>query len=315
LRSPRVGLVLGGGGAAGLAFHAGVLWALHHDLGWDPHAADIVVGTSAGSIAGALLRADVPVEDLAAWATDADPSRRGRKFRAMMVAAESTVTRPAVPTPTLPGWHTLNTLRHPSQLPRAITTMLPHGLLDHSPRMAALEHLAPAWPSNPLWISAVRVGDGRVKWFGRDPSGRNIVTPAQAVAASCAIPVVARPVRIGAHRYVDGGVKSPTNADVLLDAALDLVIVLSPMGQQAGRNALRSLADRRVRREAAELRRAGVTVQVLSPDADTVRVMGHNMLDRNRIGSVMRHAFLGATSQIDASTAAMLRGPSALHSA
>ena len=53
----RVGLVLGGGGIAGMAFHAGVLLALHHDLGWDARDADVIVGTSAGSIVGALLRA------------------------------------------------------------------------------------------------------------------------------------------------------------------------------------------------------------------------------------------------------------------
>lgn len=63
-RPARIGLVLGGGGASGLAFRAGSLWALHHDLGWDPRAADIIVGALPGS--------DVTPEDLAAWATDAD---------------------------------------------------------------------------------------------------------------------------------------------------------------------------------------------------------------------------------------------------
>jgi NTE family protein len=298
-----------------LAFHSGVLWALHHDLGWDPRRADIIVGTSAGSIVGALLRSDVPVEDLAAWATDATPSDLGGEFRTAMAAAENAVVRPAIPMPTMPGWHALDALRHPSQIPRAVVTMLPHGLFDHTSRMAALERLAPTWPSNPLWIPAVRVGDGRVEWFGRDPDGCIGVAPAQAVAASCAIPVVARPVRIGDHRYVDGGVRSPTNADVLIDADLDLVIVLSPMGQRSGRNPVRLFAERRVRREAAELRRTGVTVQVLRPDADTLRAMGYDMLDRDRVGSVMRHAFLGATSQIEASTAAALRAASVAHSA
>ena len=78
----RVGLVLGGGGIAGMAFHAGVLLVLHHDLGWDARGADVVVGTSAGSIVGASLRAGVAPEDLAAWATDATPTPSGRKFRA-----------------------------------------------------------------------------------------------------------------------------------------------------------------------------------------------------------------------------------------
>ena len=46
----KVGLVLGAGGIAGGAFHAGVLAALEEATGWDPRRAGLVVGTSAGSI-------------------------------------------------------------------------------------------------------------------------------------------------------------------------------------------------------------------------------------------------------------------------
>ena len=314
-RPARIGLVLGGGGASGLAFHAGVLWALHHDLGWDPRTADIIVGTSAGSIVGALLRSDVGPEDLAAWATDADPSTDGHLFRSVMKAADGAETPRSVPTLTMPGWHTLNALRHPSQLPGAIATMLPHGLHDHSPQVATLDRLVETWPSKPLWISAVRVGDGRLEWFGREPEVADMVKPADAVAASCAVPVLARPVRIGDHRYVDGGVRSATHAGVLSGEDLDLVVVLSPMGHQAGRNPLRTVAHHRARREVARLERAGLAVQLLSPDADTASIMGLNMMDRARAGTVMRHAFLGATAQLDPSAAAILRGAAVAASA
>ncbi len=307
----RVGLVLGGGGASGLAFHAGVLWALHHDFGWDPRSADIVVGTSAGSIVGALLRSDVPAEDLAAWATDADPTRSGRRFRTVMDSAGDAVPRPSVPLPTMPGWHTLNALRHPSQIPGAIATLLPHGLLDHTSQVATLERLVATWPSKPLWISAVRVGDGRLRWFGRRPDDVGRIAPADAVAASCAIPVLARPVRIGDHRYLDGGVTSPTHADVLVDADVDLVIVLSPMGHQHGHNPFRALAHRRVRGEIAELERSGLAVQLVSPDDDTIDAMGVNMLDSERAAAVMRQAFLGTAAQIDETVADILRSASA----
>jgi NTE family protein len=305
---PRVGLVLGGGGSAGLAFHAGVLWALHHDLGWDARTAEIIVGTSAGSIVGALLRSDVSPEDLAAWATGADPSEAGREFRAVMKRADRAVTRPAVPTPTVPGWHTLDALRRPSQIPGAIATMLPHGFFDHSPQVRTLERLVDRWPAKPLWISAVRVGDGRLEWFGRDPEITRGVRPADAVAASCAIPVLARPVRIGDHRYLDGGISSATHADVLVGADLDLVIVLSPMGHRSGRNPVRTMAHLRVEREVARLERRRIPVQLVSPDSDTVSAMGFNMLSRARTGTVMRQSFLGATAQLDAAAAALLRG-------
>src|SRR4051794_21330801 len=67
-----VGLVLGAGGATGAAFHAGTLLALQHDLGWTPDSAEIIVGSSAGSIVGGLLRAGLTTDDLSAWGTSAD---------------------------------------------------------------------------------------------------------------------------------------------------------------------------------------------------------------------------------------------------
>ena len=67
----RIGLVLDAGGTVGQAYHAGVLAALEHDLGWDPRTADVVLGTSAGSVTGTLLKLGVPPSDLAAWAVQA----------------------------------------------------------------------------------------------------------------------------------------------------------------------------------------------------------------------------------------------------
>ena len=56
----RIGLVLGAGGVLGGAWLTGGLAALAEETGWDPGSADYVVGTSAGSMMGALLAAGVP---------------------------------------------------------------------------------------------------------------------------------------------------------------------------------------------------------------------------------------------------------------
>lgn len=313
-RGQRVGLVLGGGGVSGMAFHAGVLWALHHDHGWDPREAEVIVGTSAGSIVGALLRAGVAPEDLAAWATDATPTQQGRKFRALMRQADRLSPVARVPRPTLPGWTTLRTLAHPARVPAALISLLPHGLADHAPRLEIVDHLLDDWPTKPLWISAVRVGDGQLTWFGRDNSladvGCGPVRPADAVAASCAIPVLAQPVRIGRHRYVDGGVRSPTNADGLTGHDLDLVIVLSPMGHTwsaTSKSPPRRLAHRRLQREVRVLSAGGVEVQVIGPDAATIRSMGWNLLDRENSASVMRDAFIGTSPQLRSGVVPALR--------
>ena len=312
----RVGLVLGGGGVAGMAFHAGVLLSLHHDLGWDARTADVVVGTSAGSIVGSLLRADTSPEDLAAWASGATPTPAGRKFRALMQHADQLPPMARVPRPTLPGWIALGTFAHPTQMRAALTSLLPHGLSDQGPQLAIIDRMLDRWPAKPLWISAVRVGDGRLTWFGRTehddphtgPDMRNdslgcpeAVRPADAVAASCAIPVLARPVRIGRHRYVDGGVHSPTNADALAGQGLDLVIVLSPMGATSAdgpRSPSRRLAHRRLQHEIRILEERGTRVQVIGPDAATIKAIGWNVLDRGNTAGVMRSAFLGTSQQL-----------------
>ena len=77
----RVGLVLGGGGVVGQAYHSGVLAVLEHDFGFDARTADMIVGTSAGSITGTLLRLGVSAEDLAAWTVKAPLSGEGDVLR------------------------------------------------------------------------------------------------------------------------------------------------------------------------------------------------------------------------------------------
>jgi NTE family protein len=144
------------------------------------------------------------------------------------------------------------------------------------------------------------------------------VRPADAVAASCAIPVLARPVQIGRHRYVDGGVHSPTNADALAGQNLDLVIVLSPMGHtshETSRSPSRRIPHRRLQHEIRILEKHGTEVQVIGPDIATIKTMGWNMLDRANTAKVMRAAFLGTSQQLRSDVIATLGGRRALESA
>ncbi|MCZ7678960.1 MAG: hypothetical protein M5U28_09490 [Sandaracinaceae bacterium] len=78
---PRVTLVLGAGGPVGHAFHAGLLRALSQALGWDPREAELVLGTSAGAQVGALLRAGMSADDLAARAAGEPLTPRARPSR------------------------------------------------------------------------------------------------------------------------------------------------------------------------------------------------------------------------------------------
>jgi NTE family protein len=161
----------------------------------------------------------------------------------------------------------------------------------------------------PLWITAVRTSDGRRVVFGKDATA----PVGAAVAASCAIPGLFEPVRIGAEMYIDGGTHSPTNADLLAGTEVDLAIVVSPMSGQSGAltrrpdHLIRSRYSRRLRRECRRLEEAGIPVHVFEPDAATVRLLGVNALDRRRTPSIVREAFLSAGAGIAAANNGPLR--------
>src|SRR5438132_2030236 len=85
----RIGLVLGAGGAVGHAFHVGVLAAVAEVTGWDARDAEVIVGTSAGSVVGALLRAGASAPDLAARAAGTPLSSEGRRLVARAEAGQA----------------------------------------------------------------------------------------------------------------------------------------------------------------------------------------------------------------------------------
>jgi NTE family protein len=150
------------------------------------------------------------------------------------------------------------------------------------------------WPERNLWLTAVRLRDGNRVVFGRP--GAPPAPVADAVAASCAIPSFFEPVTIGGVAFVDGGAHSPTNADLLAERELDLVVVSSPMSVAGNR--LRPSLDLPARRlcrfylgqEAARIRRRGVPVLAFQPTGDDLKLMGMNAMDPARRAPVTRQA-------------------------
>jgi NTE family protein len=120
------------------------------------------------------------------------------------------------------------------------------------------------------------------------------------VAASCAIPAFYAPVRIDGRRYIDGGIHSHSNLDLLADSGLDAVIAVNPMSSSAwvGGGGMRErIAAARRRRSAAllaveveALQAAGTRVLVLEPAFADLAAMGTNMMARDRRVEVIEAA-------------------------
>ncbi len=310
----RIGLVLGAGGAVGHAFHTGVLSALADTAGWDARDAEVIVGTSAGSLVGALLRAGLSGTDLAARTKDMPLSAEGRRLVTIAETARGDqppipsrpprASRTGVPTMAAPGAFVHAARRPWNVRPGALAAAaMPAGRVPTELISTGLRPLFDHWPEGTLWINAVELESGRRVTFGR--SRRVTTDVATAVAASCAIPGFFAPVSIGDVRYVDGGVHSPTNADLVAGLGLDLVVVSSPMS--IARNGMRFAPDQPARqfsritlaREVRRLRKAGTPVLTFQPTDTVLDVMGWNAMDPSRRADVSRRAHTSAVRRLE----------------
>jgi NTE family protein len=272
-RSPTV-LVLGGGGLLGEAWMIGVLAGYEDATGADVRGCRRFVGTSAGSIVAASLVAGQPprrpgsakagatrpVEAPDGTPSPFAPERAGRRVPNVLVGAGAVAARIGAPV-------------------RALALRaLPEGRRS----IAAFGDEVDEWGATfdgRLRVCTVDAGNGRRVVFGSRSAPPASV--GQAVAASCAIPAVFAPVRIGERLYVDGGAWSPTNADAAPAARGDRVLLLEPTAVLV-RGALRGAALI----EAVALRSRGATVQIVTPDGSARPLMGR-LMDPDRGGRVL----------------------------
>ena len=313
----RVGLVLGAGGVLGGAWLTGALDAIAEETGWDPASAEYVVGTSAGSMLGALLAAGVPPWFMVAHsrgevfdglvgpdgrpAADADRSAGAvfRVHRGLPIPGPGSL-RMAITALSNPLRHT------PLQL---LAGWLPAGLISTDGLKELVRRAVPGeWTEHPnYWAVACDYSDGRRVPFGRLGSPRAHV--ADAVAASCAIPGFYRPVRIGRRRYVDGGVCSVSNMDLVAGRGLDLVVCLNPMTTADPSGVpidpfewLPALAcragRRRLEHEERKLRRFGTEVAIIEPTSEDRAAMGRNWMNPGRRQDVIETARRTVAAQL-----------------
>ncbi|MCX6397617.1 MAG: patatin-like phospholipase family protein [Propionibacteriales bacterium] len=246
-------LVLGGGGITGVAWELGVLEGLRR-AGVDLSDADTVIGTSAGSVVGTRLRLG-PVTN--AYDEQLQPATHeiaADLDEVTMIKLALLMSRPA---------------DEPTRFKRIGVAARGTGTSDAPARVEVIRSRIgdPDWPERDLLITAVDVDHGRFEVFDRT-SGVSLL---DAVTASCAVPLVWPPVTIGGTTYVDGGMRSPANADLV--GAADVAVVIAPMPDSLTPEHHLDL----------QLARAGVRAHTtVSPDQPARDAMGPNSLDPAR---------------------------------
>lgn len=247
-------LVLGGGGLTGIAWELGVIAGLADD-GIDLTDSDLIVGTSAGATVGAQITTG-SLDELVAAQLAADSKELMAELDLDLLAEIfSRLT---------------DSSSSDDELRAQVGALaLGAGTVTEPVRRAVIAARLPShqWPAHRLVLTAVDAHSGRFTTFDAS-SGVSLV---DAVAASCAVPGVWPPVSIDGRRYIDGGVRSGTNAD--LASGHGRVLVLSPMAPAMTPG---------IEPEADGLRRQGSTVLVIAADGAALARFGDNPLDPSR---------------------------------
>ncbi|GAA1217880.1 patatin-like phospholipase family protein [Kitasatospora nipponensis] len=246
--------MLGGGGLVGTAWTAGLASGLRR-AGVDLAEADLTVGTSAGAILAALLATGGPPERLAApvrpTGSDAAPVRvDGRRLGEVFAVLGEAAANPAE------AW------RRVGRIALAAETGLEQA---HLARVSAMLGAADRWPDRRLLITAMDAETGRPVVF----DGADGAPLLSAVAASTAFPGSYPPITVNGRRFMDGALRSATNAD--LAAGAHTLVVVDPQAHLFPRERLRR-----------ELATAGARVAVtVEPDPASLRAFGPDLNDRS----------------------------------
>ncbi|MEV7414059.1 patatin-like phospholipase family protein [Streptomyces sp. NPDC089919] len=250
-------LVLGGGGLTGVGWEAGLLHGLA-EAGVDLSTAELVVGTSAGSVIGAQLASGLltPRELYERQLGDASGEIAARlgpgllaRYALAMVRAKDSRAYGA----------------------RLGAMALAAETVGEAERRVVLEGrlVSHEWPERRLVVTAVDALTGEFRAFDKE-SGAGLV---DAVCASCAVPGVWPPVTVLGRRWIDGGMRSGTNAD--LAAGYRRVVILAPLPRGGG-------VIPSARSQAEALRAGGAQVLLITPSKEARQAFGRNVLDPSR---------------------------------
>src|SRR6266542_1144491 len=268
----RNALVLGGGGALGISWEIGLLAGLLEE-GIDVAGADLIVGTSAGSIVGTQVALGKTTAELIDDQNEPDDGKIG----ALMAGID-----PASVLQLFMRWAGIKEVTRETCAEIGAAALAAQTVSEDEWVAYFEDHLeGAAWPERPLLLTAVDCETGAFQTWDRD-SGVGL---GRAVASSCAVPGLFPAVTIHGRKYTDGGVRSGTNAD--LAGGYDAVLIVAPIGARS--DGIDPLLGRQARAEAEALNAGGTGAELVFPDAATLEAMGIKRMDVGRRG-VTTHA-------------------------
>jgi NTE family protein len=260
----------------GIAWESGLIAGLAQE-GVELAAADFIVGTSAGSFVGAQLAMGRKPASLAAAQMSAQPA-----------AVRPPGNGPSQPAPDLMKLMELMAEAATSDAPpeevrkKIGAYALEAKTISEEQFIATfggmLQNLAEdAWPQRNYACTAVDAVSGEFVTWGN----ASRVGLARAVASSCSVPGIYPPITINGSRYIDGGMRSATNADLV--KGYDLAVVVSvTTGTNAADPVAAARSKQRLEEELQAIRDGGGKVELIQPDEEALAAFGPNLMDASR---------------------------------
>ena len=261
-------LVLGSGGPIGIAWQAGLLAGLA-EAGVDLADADFIVGTSAGSFVGAQI------------AMGKEPGALAESIVSVGLATSGSLSEPDFTTFIEKMAEAVSRKRRARDVRAEIGKWaLESPTISEEMFVAVVSHLLnelgdDAWPQRNFACTAVDALSGEFVVWNKE-AGADIK---RAVASSCSVPGMFPPITINGRRYMDGGTRSATNAD--LAKGYDTAVVVAVSGA-AGDPKMAEQFRKRLYRELATLHESGTKVELILPDDASIQAFGTNLMDPGR---------------------------------
>lgn len=268
-------LVLGGGGPVGIAWESGFLAGLA-EAGLDLSDANFILGTSAGSVVGSQLAMGRPTTALASPFLSERPDQQAASPSQLLGSSPSDLSVLIQKmTAAVMGSGPAERARADIGAWALQAQTISEDAYVASFGQAIRDYPEGSWPDR-FACTAVDTADGAFVVWNKD-SG---VSLGRAVASSCCVPGIFPPVTIRGHRYMDGGMRSATNADMA--KGYDVVFVLALTVSAAAASPMAEAFRRQLKGELDAVRQGESRVELIYPDAACLEAFGLNLMDYRR---------------------------------